>query len=61
MLAHVHDKGEGEVDDDGGAEGDKGSVDKEQADARGGHPQPFTQVGTDPKSIALEEMLDFKC
>ena len=55
MLAHIHNKGQGKVNNNRGAEGYERGVDEEKPDARCRHPQFFTQAGADPKGVTFKE------
>ena len=56
VLAHVHDKCQSKIDDDRRPEREEGGVYEEQAYARRGNTQLFTQCRTDAKRVALEKI-----
>jgi hypothetical protein len=61
MLADIHDKGQGKIDNDGRPEGDEGGVNEEQPDAGRRHSKLFTQPGADTKGITFKKYLNLIC
>lgn len=58
MPAHVHDKGQREVDDDGGPERKEGRIDEEEPDGRGSNAHFFSQGGAYSEGMMFKKLLD---
>ena len=57
VLAHVHDKGQRQVNNDRGAEGKAGGVDKKEAYGRGCDAQFISQSGTNAEGVVFKIVL----
>jgi hypothetical protein len=56
ILLHIHPEGNKKVDDHRAAEGEKGEINKIQADTRGGDIEFFAQVSAYAKNVELNEI-----